>query len=103
MNGELYGRTPFHSILFFLLWPVFKSRYTGRKCNNHIGRIGQGEATAVPTPSSTPPTKHFARYPADMEALRGWYGRAHQLSGRAIKDADPTNQQNLRELLGLDG
>lgn len=44
-----------------------------------------------------------AQYQADMEALRGWYGRARQLSGRAIKDADPTNQQNLRELLGLDG
>lgn len=44
-----------------------------------------------------------AQYQADMEALRDWYGRARQLSGRAIKDADPTNQQNLRELLGLDG
>ncbi len=44
-----------------------------------------------------------AQYQADMEALRGWYGRARQLSSLAIKDADPTNQQNLRELLGLDG
>lgn len=44
-----------------------------------------------------------AQYQADIEALRGWYGRARQLSSLAIKDADPTNQQNLRELLGLDG
>ena len=40
---------------------------------------------------------------ADAEALRTWYNRARQLCGRAIQDVDPGNQQNLRELLGLDG
>lgn len=44
-----------------------------------------------------------AQYKADVEALRGWYGRARQLCGLAIKDNDPGNSQNLRELLGLDG
>ena len=43
------------------------------------------------------------QYTADIESLRQWYSRARNLSTLAIKDADPTNQQNLRELLGLDG
>lgn len=43
------------------------------------------------------------QYKADAEALRAWYNRARQLCGLAIKDSDPGNQQNLRELLGLDG
>lgn len=42
-----------------------------------------------------------AQYTADVAALKDWYGRARRLSTIAIKDADPTNQQNLRELLGL--
>lgn len=42
-----------------------------------------------------------AEYTADVAALKDWYGRARRLSTIAIKDADPTNQQNLRELLGI--
>lgn len=41
------------------------------------------------------------QYTADMTALKEWYGRARRLGTVAIKDADPTNQQNLRELLGF--
>jgi len=47
--------------------------------------------------------KTSGEYTADTEALRAWYNRARQLCGRAIQDVDPGNQQNLRELLGLDG
>lgn len=44
-----------------------------------------------------------AQYQTDVETLRTWYSRARQLCALAIKDKDPGNQQNLRELLGLDG
>ncbi|MFO7682331.1 MAG: hypothetical protein R6X34_20005 [Chloroflexota bacterium] len=44
-----------------------------------------------------------AQYKTDIETLRAWYSRARQLCALAIKDKDPGNQQNLRELLGLDG
>jgi hypothetical protein len=47
--------------------------------------------------------KTNAKYKVDVETLRTWYSRARQLCGLAIKDNDPGNQQNLRELLGLDG
>ena len=47
--------------------------------------------------------KTSGQYTADVEALRAWYNRARKLCGLAIKDSDPGNQQNLRELLGLDG
>lgn len=41
------------------------------------------------------------QYTANVDALKEWYGRARRLSTIAIKAADPTNQQNLRELLGF--
>lgn len=44
-----------------------------------------------------------AQYKEDEAALRQWYARARNLCTIAIKDIDPKNQQNLRELLGLDG
>ena len=47
--------------------------------------------------------KTSAQSRTDVETLRAWYSRARQLCGLAIKDSDPRNQQNLRELLGLDG
>lgn len=47
--------------------------------------------------------KTSAEYKTDIETLRTWYSRARQLCALAIKDKDPNNQQNLRELLGLDG
>jgi len=43
-----------------------------------------------------------ALFKADVEALRAWYGRAARLIQIALKDVDPTNQAQLRELLGLD-
>lgn len=39
---------------------------------------------------------------AAFQDLSAWYTRARNLCLIAIKDADPTNAQNLRELLGLD-
>ncbi len=47
--------------------------------------------------------KTSGQYKTDVETLRVWYNRARKLSAQAIKDNDPGNQHNLRELLGLDG
>jgi hypothetical protein len=41
------------------------------------------------------------QYQAAVAALNRWYTRVRALSVIAIKDMDPTNQQNLRELLGF--
>jgi hypothetical protein len=41
-------------------------------------------------------------FTADLAALRAWYRRAASLIKIAIKHADPADQAQLRELLGLD-
>ena len=43
-----------------------------------------------------------AQFKDDTAELRQWYRRARAISSIAIKDNDPQNLSNLRELLGLD-